>query len=226
MAIDESGREARIREYLPLVKKIARRVRHLVPNMDLDDLIGDGSIGLIRAVDAFDPLRGPSLEQYARRLIIGAMLNGIRRMDPVPERARRAVREAERTRYRLAVERGGLPTFAEMEDLRPGNRRAAEISRRNVPLSLDAALPEGESVPVDTSSDPASIVVGRFMREEVHQRIFALSSRQRAVLLEHYFGGRSLRSIGARMSISAQRASQLHTSAIKRLRKAYVAAPH
>lgn len=226
MNTDDRNREEAIREHFPLVRVIAKRVRRLVPSVDLDDLIGDGSIGLIRAVDAFDPKRGPSLKQYARRLIIGAMLNGIRRMDRVPERARRAVREAERIRYRLAVERGAMPTAADMENVRPGHLQAAAVTLRNVPLSLDAALPDGESLPMDAKNDPATIVTERWVRDDVHQRMAALSPRQRAVLLGHYFGGCSLRQIGARMSISAQRASQLHICALKRLRKAYYAAPH
>ena len=226
MRTDESRREALIREYFPLVKAIARRVRHLVPSMDIDDLIGDGSIGLIRAVDAFDPNRGPSLTQYARCLIVGAMLNGIRRMDPVPERARRVMREGENERYRLAVERGTLPSRTELELIRPGHARATEISRRSLPLSLDAALPQGETISPDASADPSVIVADRHTRDEIHRRIDALSPRQRAVLYGHYFADRSLRSIGKRMSISAQRASQLHTSALARLRKVYHAAPH
>src|SRR5580693_4284505 len=96
---DFPDRESRIRALFPVVKKIARRLRTLVPGSELDDLVGDGSIGLIRAVDNFDPNRGPSLEHYARRLILGAMLNGVRRMDPVSERARRATRDGANLRY-------------------------------------------------------------------------------------------------------------------------------
>ena len=101
-----SDREAAIRRLFPLVRQIARRVRRMVAGVELDDLVGDGSIGLIRAVDNFDPMRGPTLEHYASRLIAGAMLNGIRRMDPVSERARRAVRDGENERFRIAVARG------------------------------------------------------------------------------------------------------------------------
>ena len=79
-------RERRIRELFPLVKRIARRVRRLIAGAELDDLVGEGSIGLIRAVDTFDPTRGVSIERYAARVIAGAMLNGLRKLDPVSER--------------------------------------------------------------------------------------------------------------------------------------------
>ncbi len=88
----EAQREERIRALLPLVKRIARRICRLVP-CDYDDLVCDGSVGMIRAVDNFDPARGISLEHYARHLISGAMLIGIRRMDPVSERTRRRMRD-------------------------------------------------------------------------------------------------------------------------------------
>jgi RNA polymerase sigma factor for flagellar operon FliA len=94
-----ADRDEQIRGLMPMVKRMARRLKRLVPSFDLDDLVGDGSVGLIRAVDSFDPQRGPQLEDYARRLIVGAMLNGIRRMDPVSERARRIVRDGENQRY-------------------------------------------------------------------------------------------------------------------------------
>jgi len=117
-------RETQIRDLLPLVKKIARRIASMVGGSDIDDLIGDGSVGLIRAVDSFDPRYGLTLEQYARRIIAGAMLNGIRRLDPVSERIRKTIRDAEKERYALANERGQLPSMSEMESRIPALRRA------------------------------------------------------------------------------------------------------
>jgi len=219
-------RETRIRELLPLVKRIARRVHRLVPSVELDDLVGDGSIGLIRAVDQFDEMRGPSLEQYARQLIAGAMLNGIRRMDPVSERARRALRDGETERYRIAVERGEVPSVDDMDRLRPGYARATVVAHRTQPLSLDAPLPEGESIPSDWGGDPASIVEHREERNRIHQSIAALPARQRDIIAKHYFEERSLREIGRVLIVSPQRASQLHLAAVARLRKRLDAATH
>ena len=100
-------------------------------------LVGDGSIGLIRAVDDYDPSRGTSLELYARHLISGAMLNGIRRMDPVSERTRRAMRDGEVERYQLACARGNVPTLAEMEIRRPGFIRAsAAVTQGAIPSTV------------------------------------------------------------------------------------------
>ena len=212
-------RDATVSALLPLVRRVARRLKRLVPSLDVDDLIGDGAIGLIRAVDSFDPLRGPQLTEYARRLVVGAMLNGIRRMDPVSERARRIVRDGENQRFALAAVRGELPTAAEMEGRCPGYRRALAAAYRGQPLSLDAPLPRGESVAQDWSDDPARIVERRSERAMLAALIDGLPQRQREVVLLHYFNETSLRSVGRRLAISPQRASQLHISAIARLKR-------
>jgi len=221
--VTEHEREAKIRALLPLVRRIARRISRLVP-CDYDDLVGDGSIGLIRAVDNFDPLRGTTLEHYARHLISGAMLNGIRRMDPVAERTRRAMRDGEIERYALAGEHGQVPSLDEMERRRPGFLRAILAVTLGVPLSLDRPLPEGERLRADWSNDPAAMLEQRSECERIGAAVDALPERQRQVIREHYFGEWSLRDVGRRMRISPQRASQLHIAAMKKLRRSLHAA--
>lgn len=212
-------RESQIRDLFPLVKRIARRVHRLIPGSDLDDLVGEGSIGLIRAVDSFDPSRGTVLEQYAARIIAGAMLNGLRKLDPVSERVRREVREADRERYELATQLGAMPTQSQMEQRRPALRRAATHAYRYTPLSLDAPLPAGEQLSADLAADPALLAARRNEHECVRTAIEGLSPRQRSVLALHYFRGKSLHQIGEALAISPQRASQLHLAALKNLRK-------
>lgn len=214
---DVPDREELVRTLLPLVRRLARRLKRLVPRLETDDLVGDGSVGLIRAIDSFDPSRGTQLGEYARRLITGAMLNGIRRMDPVSERARRLVRDAENQRYALAAERGSVPSSLEIEGRCPGYVRAVAAAHRGQPLSLDAPLPRGEALAYDWSDDPARIVERRLQRAELAELLDALPRRHREVLVMHYFDGTSLRALSRRMAISPQRASQLHTSAIAKL---------
>ena len=174
-------------------------------------------------MDNFDPSRGPSLEQYARGVIAGAMLNGIRKMDPVSERARRAVREGEAERYRIAVERGSVPSIDEIDSVVPGFSRATIVAHRTQPLSLDAPLPENESFAIDTGMDPAHIIQARAEREVLHHALQRLPERERRLVCEHYFGEWSLRDIGKKMRISPQRASQLHLAAVARMKKALLA---
>ncbi|MEO6990570.1 MAG: sigma-70 family RNA polymerase sigma factor [Candidatus Baltobacteraceae bacterium] len=211
-------REATIRALLPLVRTIARRIARVVAAADLDDLIGDGSVGLIRAVDAFDPTRGASLETYVRRVVLGAMLNGLRRLDPVSERARRALRDTERRRLALAQERSALPTLTEMERRYPGFARARAAAYHRIPLSLDAMLPPDQQPVIDRSGDPARIALESGERREVAEAIALLPERQRVVVALHYYNRLSLHAIGARMHLSPQRISQLHLVALARLR--------
>ena len=216
----EGAREATIRASFPLVRAVARRVLRVVPAADLDDLVGDGSIGLIRAVDTFDPARGTALESYARRLILGAMLNGLRRLDPVSERARRTLRVAEQRRYELAQECGTLPPIAELERADERLRRARTSAHRLNALSLDAPLPHDGAVLVDWGTDPARRADERDKQRRLREALALLPERQRRILAWHYYEDLSLHAIGARMKVSAQRVSQLHRSALARLRVA------
>jgi RNA polymerase sigma factor for flagellar operon FliA len=213
-------REDAIRRLVPLVRRIARRIARLVPGSDLDDLIGDGCVGAIRAVDAFDPSLGPSLEQYTRRIALGAMLNGIRRLDPVSERVRRVVRIAERERYALAVEVGALPTYGELEARYPALVRARTEAHRGSPLSLDAPLPPESGCVPSGGEDPADAVIAGAERGRIRAAIDALPQRQRNVVVAHYFAEQPLRELSDEMRVSPQRVSQLHVAAIQRMRRA------
>ena len=208
-------------EHFPLVRLLARRVRGMVPGSDTDELIGDGCIGLIRAVDTYDEKRGASLERYIRRVVIGSMLNGLRKRDPVSERARRTIREAERERFFLAQERGEMPAMSEMETRRKDLRRANIAVLSHTPLSLDAPLPPGTCYAA-RGDDPAEIVAARLATLELDIAVAALPVRERRVVALHYEGEEALRNIGSAMRVSPQRASQLHLAALRRLRKAIV----
>jgi RNA polymerase sigma factor for flagellar operon FliA len=212
-------REEQIRVLLPLVRRIARRIARVVGGADLDDLIGDGSVGLIRAVDSFDPQFGVTLEQYARRVVAGAMLNGIRRLDPVSERVRRTLREAERERYALATERGELPATLEMERLLPALKRARAEAHRGTPVSIDAPLPCGERFGVSSDDDPQVVAEHQAERQRVHGEIALLPPRERQLVIAHYFSERSLRALSDDMNVSPQRVSQLHLIALARMRR-------
>jgi RNA polymerase sigma factor (sigma-70 family) len=218
--MNDEERELTIRRLLPLVRRIAQRVARVVPGSDIDDLVGDGCVGLLRAVDAYDPTIGTTLEGYARRVVLGAMLNGIRRLDPVSERVRRVVRHAERERYAIAAVAGALPSMAELERDRPQLARARASAFCGSPLSLDAPLPPNIAPPAgEGADDPACVVVADAERGRVHAAIRALPPRQRALVIAHYFGDRSLRALSTEMRVSPQRVSQLHLIAIARMRR-------
>jgi RNA polymerase sigma factor (sigma-70 family) len=158
------------------------------------------------------------LYHYAHCLIFGAMLNGIRRMDPVPERTRRIVRQGRKLRYEAAAELGAMPTRQQMERLRPGYERAYLAAQRGQPLSLDWPLPDSERMRVDWNSDPSKIHEHRIDGARLRALVAQLPGRQRTVVVGHYWHEQSLRAVSERMGVSPQRASQLHMAAMRRMR--------
>jgi len=212
-------REATIAELYPIVRAIARRVARMTKGADMDDLSGDGAIGLIRAVDTYDASRGTTLETYARKLIVGAMLNGLRRLDPVSERVRRTLRRAEERLLALAQERGSLPSYTELERADGAIRRARIAAFRQAALSLDAPLAGGADPLVDWTGEPSARSAERANRAALFEAVALLPERQRRILALHYGSELSLHSIGTRLRVSPQRVSQLHLSALTRLKR-------
>ncbi len=216
--MSNDDREETIRTLFPLVRSSARRVLRVVAAADFDDLIGDGSIGLIRAVDTFDAERGTSLELYARRLIVGAMLNGLRRCDPVSERVRRTLRRAEAERYALAQERGTLPSLAELARDDARLRRARVAAYEQNAISIDAPSASARRAVTDPSADPAELAVSRAKSHAIAEAVALLPERQQRVVALHYTNDLTLHAISASLRISPQRVSQLHLAAIRTLR--------
>jgi len=209
-----------VETFFPKLRRWAGRVsRSVNAAVEVDDLIGDGSIGLLRAIDTYDPKYGTTLEQYARRLCFGAMLNGLRRMDPVSERVRRTLRLADRERFERAQLLGRLETMGELERKNPKLRRAREMAFALSTLSLDRSLPLESGALADSTSEPAERAVRSSIRRELRDAIDLLPARQRQVMALYYYGEHSLHAIGRSMKISAQRVSQIHAKALGRLRR-------
>jgi RNA polymerase sigma factor for flagellar operon FliA len=211
-------RERQVRKLFPVVFKIAHRVARICRVPDEDDLVGDGALGLVRALDTYDARRGVTLDRYARHVILGAMLNGLRRKDPVSERARRRVREGDR----LQAARGTPLSPRELEEAVPGISRARAQVECGLPLSLDAPLPAGARIRVDWSNDPAELYEGTARERAVYSALERLSPRQREIVVQHYFADTPLRAISESMAVTPQRVSQLHCAALHRMRAAVI----
>jgi len=214
---NEDEREETVRRFFPVIRRIAGGVARAVPAAELDDLMSDGSVGLLRAMNTYDPSHGTTLEQYARRLILGSMLNGLRRMDPVSERVRRTLRIAERRRYALAQERDRLPALGELERDDPALRRARLTAFLHSSHSIDAPLGGGGAL-ADWRGEPSQAAVRSAIKRELQEAIALLPPRQRQILALHYYGELSLHAIGRQLRISPQRVSQIHLSALAKLR--------
>ena len=130
-------REEVIHRYIHLVKYVAGRVSvNLPPNVELNDLINDGVVGLIDAIEKYDDERGVKFETYAITRIHGAIIDALRALDWVPRAVRQKARELERVQHQIEAETGrqalgrrGRPTPGRLET-RAGN--AAAEGARNV----------------------------------------------------------------------------------------------
>jgi RNA polymerase sigma factor for flagellar operon FliA len=220
---------------LPLVRRIACGVlRRLPAHFVNDDLVGDGCIGLLRALDTFDPSYNVSFEAWSSRIIRGAMFNGLRSMDAVPERTRRDARTLDAARWRLAQVVGEAPddcAAAAGAGLNESKLHAVQLAlSRATPISLDAALPGapggatvGDRI-AGQESDPAAVAHRHEVQRAVDAAVAALPARERLIIAAAYAGFETFREIGGRLGISKQRVSQIHSRALSGLRTTL--APH
>jgi len=214
---------------LTLVRRIASGVLRRLPAYFVsDDLIGDGCVGLLRALDTFDPAYNISFEAWSSRIIRGAMFNGLRRMDVVPERTRRDARTLDAARWRLAQTVGEAPddrAAAVCAGLDDAKLYAVQLAlSRATPVSLDAPLPGtqsgatvGDRVAAE-QSDPSEVAELHDVQRVVDKAVAALPARERLIIAACYAGYATFREIGGRLGISKQRVSQIHSRTLSNLR--------
>lgn len=178
--------------YFPLVRKLVRQMsRHLPPNVQRDDLVGAGLLGLIDSVRKNGGSDGETFAGYAKLRIRGAIVDELRAQDWLSRRAREAV-EADAAAGRIA----GTTVF----------------------VSLSEITPAEESVHLSGHNDPIEALMERSTRRALVGAIAQLPERERRVVGMYYFEGAKLKEIGAALGVSEPRVSQLHSRALGMLR--------
>ena len=229
---DQKARDQIINHYAYLVKITAGRVvTSLPPNLERDDLVSAGVVGLIKAVDQFDVTRQVKFETYAIALIRGAILEMLREEDWVPRSVRDNVKALERTYYQLEVKLG-RPATEEEVATEMGLTEAellkllVNTSRANI-LSLDDTLIGGSSdgerlhladVLQDENANVAADVEASAMKTSLAGGIDRLPDRERLVISLYYYEGLTFKEIGKVLTVSESRVYQLHTQAVLRMR--------
>ena len=225
------SREEVIHRYLHLVKYVAGRISvNLPPNVDLNDLINDGVVGLIDAIEKYDDDRGVKFETYAITRIHGAILDALRALDWVPRAVRQKSRELERTQHQLEAEFGRQATDDEIAERMGIGRRELDALQQKVRgtsvLSLEEHLPSdrGSDIPLlDTlKGDPGDLgsdVEQREIRASLVKAVESLSHQERTVIALYYFEGQTLKDIKASLGVSESRVSQIHAQAVIHLRQ-------
>lgn len=232
IAGESYSREELIHKYLHLVKYVAGRVSsNLPPNVEINDLINDGIVGLIDAIEKYDDARGVKFETYAITRINGAILDALRSLDWVPRAVRQRAREVERAIGALEAQLGRVPSDDELaEHLGVPRRELDGILQRvrgTALLSLEEYLPNerGYDIPlVDTLRDDLADVGDDVERREVVQELVraveALPPQERTVITLYYFEGQTLKDIKGALGVSESRVSQIHAAAVIHLRAA------
>lgn len=227
----ELSREQIIHKYLHLVKYVAGRISVNLPShVEMSDLVNDGILGLIDAIEKYDDGRGVKFETYAITRINGAIIDALRSLDWVPRAVRQKARELERANQELEATLGRVPTANELAE-RLGMTAAdfqhlLQRVRGSTVVSLEEALPSdrGYDIPLadtlkDAGGDIGEGVEQREVRQELARAVEGLSAQERTVIVLYYFRGQSLKDIKAELGVSESRVSQIHAQAVIHLRQ-------
>ena len=207
-----------VMQYSPLVKYVAGRLRTRLPDsVDYADLVSDGIIGLMEAIDRFDPARGLTFQTFAVPRIRGAMVDALRALDWVPRSVREKVRQVEQAQRMLEARLGRIPDdpeiAAELGISVPALRDLyAKVSFTSVGTLEDLELADDLSAAAthEIEDDQAKAALLRVVGE--------LPERDQILIALYYFEGLTLSEIGRVLGVSESRVSQLHSRATMVLR--------
>lgn len=227
----ELSREEIVHKYLHLVKYVAGRISvNLPPNVELNDLVNDGILGLIDATEKYDDARGVKFETYAITRINGAILDALRSLDWVPRAVRQRARELERAYQELEAVHGRVPTSDELATALGISVKELDTLMQRVRgtsvLSLEEFLPneKGYDIPlVDTlkgsDNDVGTAVEQREVKQALVAAVDRLPQQERTVISLYYFEGLTLKEIKNALNVSESRVSQIHAQAVIHLRQ-------
>ncbi len=225
-------RDRLVREYAPLIKYIAQKIAARLPaNIELDDLMSSGVIGLMDAIEKYDSRRDNKFKTYAEFRIRGAILDELRAQDWVPRSVREKAKVLERCYTKIEQSKGRQATDEEVcselgitqdeyHDLLNQVRSVSLLSFDDVAnfskadkRSLHGYGDNGPKAPT-----PFNEVNAAAMKRQIADIINDLPEKQRLVLSLYYYEDLNLKEIGKVLDVTESRVSQLHTQAILRLK--------
>ncbi len=218
-------------EYAPLIKFIAQKIAVRLPaNIELDDLISSGVIGLMDAIDKYDPTRDNKFKTYAEFRVRGAILDELRAQDWVPRSIRDKAKLLDKTMVQLEVEIGRVATEEEVcKALNMSMEEYYDLLNQVRPVSL-LSIDESQTFSTVDKKSILNILEGtklnnpfnqlnmKTIKQVVTSAIEELPERQRLVLSLYYYEDLNLKEIGKVLRVTESRVSQLHAQAVSRLR--------
>jgi RNA polymerase sigma factor for flagellar operon FliA len=235
-ALDQTAqrtKEEMVARYLPLVRFVAERIhRRLPPGVDLESLIHSGVVGLLQALDRFDPKRGVDFEIYARYRIQGEVMQCLRSLDWVRRSVRSWGRKIEAAKTRLAGKFAREPSAEEIAmelgiplesyfRLDQQVNEATLLSLEDLSIASEAEWERAQEKYMDSPFlDPLSVVEGKDLLEKLASGIAALPERDRLVVTLYYYEELTLREIGQILDLSEGRVCQILAQVVACLRDA------
>ncbi len=223
---DQEARARLVLHYTPLVKYVVGRLRSGMPaHVDQNDLLSDGVMGLMDAIEKFELTRGLQFQTYATQRIRGAVVDGMRSADWVPRAVREKIRAIDLAQAALEHGLGRPPTddevAVELEITVPELRRMyTEVSYTRVVSSDALELDEGSHA--QSTVGPADFDDG--LPDGFLPAVRGLPERDQIVVALYYWEHFTLAEIGQVLQVSESRISQLHTRATLTLRRTLAAA--
>ncbi|MDR3056379.1 MAG: RNA polymerase sigma factor FliA [Zoogloeaceae bacterium] len=221
-------REQLVQQYAPLVKRIAHHLMARLPaNVQLEDLVQNGMIGLLDAFTRYEEGLGAQFETYASQRIRGAMLDGLRDNDWLPRNLRREMRRVEAALHELEQQNGRMPSEGELAtslgmSLADYQKLLQEAKGHQLVYLDDFASEDGEAYLErhlgSSEDDPSARLEDKDWRKHLVRVIGTLPEREKLVMALYYDEELNLKEIGEVMGVSESRVCQLHSQAISRIR--------
>lgn len=231
---DRNTRNFFIAHYLPLVTKTAKQMhRRLQGHVELDDLISSGVLGLMSAIESFDPHRGFVFSTYCCHRIRGAILDEIRSMDWLPRTVRRDLRAYADARGDLMNTLGRAPDLNELADkmcvpvskvinMQRNERRAHLVSLSTEMISGDNGC--GREFGMCSLSEDRAHAPSHQLRDYFSGTQKGKLTRSEQLIVDlYYMEGMTFREVGRVLDLSESRVSQIHSSIIARHRERHSA---
>jgi len=223
-------REALFRQHMPLVRRIAHHmIAKLPPNVEVDDLIQAGLIGLNDALSRYEANQGAQFETFASQRIRGAMLDELREGDWMSRSSRKSQKEIEQALRRVEQKLGRSPLESEiaaeldmsLEEYQSllGKVRGTQL----IYLEDMQGSDEGDEGfldrhVADEGADPMAVLRDQRLRASLVDAIKALPEREQHIMGMYYEHDMNLKEIAAVLGVTESRVCQLHSQAIARLR--------
>ncbi len=223
-------RQELIVKYTPLIKYIANRIAIRLPShIDIEDIVNTGVLGLMDAIEKFDPTRGVKFETYAEFRIKGAILDELRALDWVPRSVRKIATWLDTANAALE-KKLGRPAYdeelaeamdIEVDKLHELLSRAGGISLLSLEMVInknDGKRPLMDFLSAKDDQNPVESMKLEEMRDIVADCIELLPEKEKLVVSLYYYDELTMKEIGSVLKLTESRVSQIHTKAVMRLR--------